>query len=165
MLEARHFIIITDHKPLIFAFKQNRDKCSLHQFNPLDFISQFTTNIRHIPQQDNIVANALSRVEAIAAPITHDTLASAQEVDNELQAILGGATALHLTKIFIPATSIELYVDTSSGTPGPYVPAPLRRQVFESLHSLSHPGIKASAKLVSQRFVWPAIQNDCRTWA
>jgi len=28
MLEARHFTILTDHKPLTFAFHQNRDKCS-----------------------------------------------------------------------------------------------------------------------------------------
>ena len=39
------------------------------------------------------------------------------------------------------------------------------RQVFNFLHSLSHPGIKATAKHVSQRFVWPAIQKGCRTWA
>jgi hypothetical protein len=27
MLEARHFVIFTDHKPLTFAFQQKRDKC------------------------------------------------------------------------------------------------------------------------------------------
>jgi len=74
-------------------------------------------------------------------------------------------TALQLTKILIPSTSVELYCDISCGKPRPYVPSPLRRQVFSSLHSLSHPGTKATAKLFSQRFVWPAIQKDCRTWA
>jgi hypothetical protein len=73
-------------------------------------------------------------------------------------------TALQLTKILIPGTSVELYCDVSSGKPQPYVPSPLC-QVFSSLHSLSHTGTKATAKLVSQRFVWPAIQKDCRTWA
>jgi cleavage and polyadenylation specificity factor subunit 1 len=63
MLEARHFTILTDHKPLTFAFHQKRNKCSPRQFNHLDFISQFTTDIRHISSQDNIVADALSRVE------------------------------------------------------------------------------------------------------
>ena len=72
-------------------------------------------------------------------------------------------TALQLERILIPGTSVELYSDTSSGKPRPYVPS-LRLQIFNSLHSLSHPGIKATAKLVSQRFVWPAIQ-ECRTWA
>jgi cleavage and polyadenylation specificity factor subunit 1 len=28
MLEARHFTIFTDHKPIIYAFQQKRDKCS-----------------------------------------------------------------------------------------------------------------------------------------
>ena len=46
ILEARHFTILTDHKPLTFAFHQKRDKCSPRQFNHLDFISQFT---RHPP--------------------------------------------------------------------------------------------------------------------
>jgi hypothetical protein len=72
MLEARHFTILTDHKPLTFAFHQKRDNCSLRQFNHLDFISQFTTDICHISGQDNIIADALSRVEIITAPVTHD---------------------------------------------------------------------------------------------
>jgi cleavage and polyadenylation specificity factor subunit 1 len=48
MLEARHFTIFTDHKPITYAFKQKRDKCSPRQFNHLDFIAQFTTDIRHL---------------------------------------------------------------------------------------------------------------------
>ena len=27
MLEARHFVILTDYKPLTYAFSQKRDKC------------------------------------------------------------------------------------------------------------------------------------------
>ena len=164
MLEARNFTILTDHKPLTFAFHQKRDKCSPRQFNHLDFISQFTTDIRHIRGQENVVADALSRVEAITAPVTHDVLAAAQETDEELRTLLAGNTALQLVKIPIPGTSVELYCDTSSGKPRPYVPSHLRLQIFNSLHSLSHPGIRASAKLVSQRLVWPAFQKDCRTW-
>lgn len=41
----------------------------------------------------------------------------------------------------------------------------MRRQVFESLHQLSHPGAKASAKLISERYVWPAMRKDCREWS
>ena len=67
-------------------------------------------------------------------------------------------TALDFEKILMSGTSVELYCDTS-GKPRPYIPPPLRRQIFNSLHSLSHPGIKATAKLVSKRFVWPAIQK------
>jgi hypothetical protein len=39
MLEARHFIIFTYHKPITYAFQQKRDKCSPRQFNHLDYIA------------------------------------------------------------------------------------------------------------------------------
>jgi cleavage and polyadenylation specificity factor subunit 1 len=94
MLEARQFTIMTDHKPLTFAFHQKRDKCSPRQFNHLDFISQFTTDIRRIYGQDNIVADALSRVEVITTPVTHDALAAAQADDDELRTLLVSGTAL-----------------------------------------------------------------------
>jgi cleavage and polyadenylation specificity factor subunit 1 len=55
--------------------------------------------------------------------------------------------------------------NTSAGKPRPYNPAPLRLQVFQSVHNLSHPGTKITAKLDAQRFVWPGIQKDCWTWA
>ena len=165
MLETRYFTILTDQKQLTFAFHQKMDKCPPRHFNHLDFISQFTTDIRHISGQDNIIAETLSRVEVITAPVTHDALAAAQDDDNELQTLLLRNTSLRLEKLLIPGTSVELYCDTSAGKPRPFVPTPLRRQVFNSLHSLSHPGIKATAKLLSQRFVWPAIQKDCSTWA
>ena len=164
MLEAWHFTILTHHKLLTFAFHQKRDKCSPRQFNHLDFIS-FTTDIRHISGQDNVVADAISRVEVITTPVTHEVLAEAQENDDELRTLLVSTTALQLERLLIPGTSVELYCDTTFGKYRPNIPSPLRRQIFNSLHSLSHTGIKATVKLVSQLFVWPAIQKDCRTRA
>jgi cleavage and polyadenylation specificity factor subunit 1 len=72
MLEARHFTIFTEHKPVTFAFQQKRNKCSPRQFNHLDYIDQFTTAVRHISRQNNVVADALSRVQSITAPPSHD---------------------------------------------------------------------------------------------
>lgn len=48
MVEGRHFVVYTDHKPITFAFQQKDRKCSPRQFNYLDFISQFTSDLRHI---------------------------------------------------------------------------------------------------------------------
>jgi cleavage and polyadenylation specificity factor subunit 1 len=48
MLEARYFIIFTDHKLITYLFQQKRDKCSSWQFSHLDFIDQITTDIEHI---------------------------------------------------------------------------------------------------------------------
>lgn len=65
LLEGRSFEIFTDHKSLIFAFKQKADKSSPRQIRHLSFIAQFSTNITHISGKHNIVADALSRLEAI----------------------------------------------------------------------------------------------------
>jgi cleavage and polyadenylation specificity factor subunit 1 len=98
MLEARHFIIFTDNKPITYAFQQKRDKCSLRQFNHLDFVSQFTTDIRHISGQDNVVADALSRFESIAASPVYEALAVAPESYDELQTLLETTNAPRLEK-------------------------------------------------------------------
>ena len=37
--------------------------------------------------------------------------------------------------------------------------------MFDSFHGLSHPGIRATQKLVTARFVWPGINTDVRRWA
>jgi cleavage and polyadenylation specificity factor subunit 1 len=116
MLEARPFIILTDHKPITYAFQQKRDKYSPRQFNHLYFIAQITTDIRHIYGQDNVVADALSRIESVTVPPSHDALAASQD-------------ALRLERQ-IPGTMASTYCDTSTGKPRPYVPTSLRLQVF-----------------------------------
>jgi hypothetical protein len=78
-LEGRDYQIWTGHSP------SARRRTSVHH---VDFLSQFTTNIRLIPGQYNIVVDTLRRVETITAPVTHDMLAAAQEVDQELQSLL-----------------------------------------------------------------------------
>ena len=44
------------------------------------------------------------------------------------------------------------------------VPPTFRQLVFHSLHSLSHPGIQASQKLIASRFVWPKMHRDIKQW-
>jgi hypothetical protein len=83
MLEERHFIIFKDHKPITYAFQQKRDKCSPRQFKHLDFVAQFTTDIRHISGHDN-VADAFSQVESVTASPSYNALATAQDSDDEL---------------------------------------------------------------------------------
>ncbi|GFV02036.1 retrovirus-related Pol polyprotein from transposon 17.6 [Trichonephila clavipes] len=82
--------VFTDHKPLTYAFRQKSDKCSPRQIRQLDFISQFTTNIVHIPGSDNIAADVLSRVSAITFPsqIDYDCIAETQQTDQELHTLI-----------------------------------------------------------------------------
>ena len=161
MIEGRDFIIFTDHKPLIFAFQQDLNKCSPRQFRHLDFIAQFTTNIRHISGVDNVVADALSRVESIIETVDYNAATEAQTQNDELRVILeSGSTTLKLKKINFPNFWVEVYCDTTSYCIRPYIPTKFRKAIFDSLHRLSHPGIKATQKLVAKRYVWPSINKD-----
>jgi len=78
MVEARRFVVYTDHKPpLSFAFHQKPEKCTPRQFRHLDFIGQFTTDIRYIAGSENITADALSR-ETMDSVMSYEALAKSQ---------------------------------------------------------------------------------------
>jgi hypothetical protein len=146
-VEGRSFVIFTNHKPLTYAFDQNLDKYSSRQFRYLDYIGQFTTDIRYIKGLDNNVADALSRIEAIGKSVDHQTLAAAQENDADLRDIVNsGTSAQCLKKIHFPDNDVALCCDISSDNLRPFVPKPLGRSEFNSLHGLSHPGIRATKK-------------------
>ncbi|KAL3195722.1 hypothetical protein MRX96_001841 [Rhipicephalus microplus] len=55
--------------------------------------------------------------------------------------------------------------DTSPKSPRPIVPVQFQRDVFDSLHDLSHPGICATQRIVTDRFLWPGINADVRRGA
>lgn len=164
MVEARNFSIFTDHKPLTFAFSTNKDKCSPRQFRYLDFIAQFTTEIRYIPGKDNVVADALSRVEEIST-IDYQALARFQDSDPELQDLILHGSTLKLEKLQPLESDVTIYCDTTTAPPRPFITPQLRKQVFEMIHGLHHPGATATVRLVTQRFVWPGIRKNCREWA
>ena len=60
MLEGRRFTIFTDQKPLTSAFFKARDPVSNRQRQQLALISEFATDVAHIPGLENVVADALS---------------------------------------------------------------------------------------------------------
>lgn len=165
MLEATHFTVYTDHKPLCYAFHERKTNCSPRQYRHLDFISQFTTDIRFISGKNNLVADTLSRIEELQMPVDLEEMAKLQATDPELADCLNNDTSLRLRKMNIPGCLSQLYCDVSTPTPRPFVPKQMRQEVCNCLHSLSHPGANATAKLVAQRFVWPLMRKNCREWS
>ena len=127
-LEAREFHVLTDHKPLIHSLQSKSDKHSPRQIRHLDFISQFTSDIRHVAGQGNPVADALSRMEANAITLDSSTtvdfqaLAKAQPDITELQTMQTDNNSLSFAKVAMPTCSLQLLCDTSIGKPRPYIP-------------------------------------------
>ena len=168
-LEGREFYVATDHRALESALPCAADRYSPREVRHLQFISEFTTDIRYVPGIANDAADALSRatINLVNNPdmVTLADIAAAQADDAELRLLrTDGTSALCLSRQPCSTTEHDLIVDTSTGSARPFVPAVLRRRVFRMLHGLSHPGIRATQRLISARFVWPSMQRDIRQW-
>lgn len=165
MLEGRECTVFTDHKPLTFAFRQKPEKASPRQLRHLDYIGQLTTDIQHVAGNDSIVADTLSRIEEASTITTVDygQLAEHQQSDDELGAILTDTnSSLQLKSVTLPGTTRTVQCDVSTTRIRPFITKQLRRQAFDSVHRLSHPGTRATTRLMTDRFVWPNIKADVR---
>lgn len=161
MVEGRPFVIYTDHKPLVYAFsKKPSDKETPRRIRQLMFISEFTTDIRHINGSDNIPADTLSRVDAILCPTALDfaELAVAQRTDDEWTKLLSQSNErLQFKQIVLPDCKKEVTCEVSTEAIRPYLPVGFREKAFHAVHDLSHPGNRPTRKLVAAKYFWPNI--------
>ena len=166
-LEGRDFPIFTDHRPLTFAMAKSSEPWSHRQARHLEYISQYSTDIRYIAGGDNAVADVLSRaaIEEIRIGVDFSRMAVLQKQDPETTAYRTAVTALKWEEIDIDDGQSMLLCDTSTGVSRPLVPAGMRREVFELVHGLSHPGTRATVGIMTSKFVWHGIAKDVRAWA
>lgn len=114
-VDGQIFHILTDHKPLTYSLFCNPHRYSPRQVRHLDFISQFTSDIRHVSGPDNPVADALSpiHIQAIhqVPPVINFTdIATAQLHDLELKHLKETSTSLKFSDIPIEGTNYLLCV-------------------------------------------------------
>nr|VZI49174.1 unnamed protein product [Spirometra erinaceieuropaei] len=166
LLEGREFTIFTDHKPLTFAMHSHSDKLSPREIRHLDYISQFTSDIRHIDGSRNEVADALSRpsIDHLQLSPGIDLAEMAAKQRRVGPPCDEDASGLQLQELPLTTGNGTILCDVSTPSHRPFVPPSLRRKVFSSLHNLSHPGSRATDKLVSARFVWPGMHKDLKAW-
>ena len=159
ILEGRIFTCYVDHKPLTYAFDQKADNSSPRQARQLSYISQFCTDIRFIEGTKNIIADTFSRIDDISInELSIGDFAKAQETDEELKNLLNTNTSsLKIHKVKFGDTN--LFCDTSTLKPRPYVPIKFRPIICEQLHGLAHLGKKASSRLIKERYVWPHMNK------
>ncbi|CAB0031628.1 unnamed protein product [Trichogramma brassicae] len=164
ILEGRSFTIMTDYRPLSFALEQKSDRFSPRQSRQLDFISRFDAKIVYTPGDENPVADALSRIDAITMPTTlNSAQISAEQQKDEQLPHLRGKARLKLHDVVIDGLSL-VCVEHKNGLK-PYLPESLRRQAFDTAHTLSHPSGRAIAKRVALLYFWPSMNKDIVRWA
>ena len=167
LLEGRHFTAFVDHKPLTFAMAKVAEPWSARQQRHLSYISEFTMDLQHVAGKDNQVADCLSRAVAGAVHLglDYNRMAADQTTDPDVQLLSVSTTGLKIEDVVFGDAGTTLLCDVSTGSPRPLIPTGWRRQAFDAIHSLSHPGSKASQRLVAAKFVWRGLKKDIRDWA
>jgi len=69
-----------------------------------------------------------------------------------------------LRLVTVPVQDGSLLCDAKTKVLRPLVPSSQRFNIFSALHGISHPGVRASRRLISTRFVWRGLANDVRDW-
>ena len=170
-VEGSTFYILTDHQPILRALHKKSARDLPREERWLEFISIFTTDIRHIKGSHNIVADALSRhldnvkeqpTETVSSlflePDSHIHLAQAE--DQELQDILNGTVAC--TPILTKTDG--LYYHQLGHYSRLYIPSKMRHEIFSSYHNLAHPGIRATTNYLTRKYFWPGMNKNIRQW-
>jgi hypothetical protein len=182
LLEGRQFQLLTDHKPLVTAMTRVSPPQSARQQRHLAYISEFTTDLRHTPGAENVVADALSRppprvaaeglpilsvppllpsppppppaAAADAQPIDFLDLSFAQPACPDVQSMLVSPSLSVVSRKYGAA---DVLGDVSTGVFRPLLPARFRSAAVLSLHNIHHPGVKATRRLVCASFCWPKM--------
>ena len=147
---------------------------SPRQTRHLSFVAEYTTDIRHVAGETNVVADALSRPsdvplsledvpDALVLPalspavnalrlcpgVDFAALSASQSAQPDL---LDTAGSLRVVQLPIPGSpDTKLWCDVSLGWPRPLVPRADVPAVFDCVHGISHAGGKATLKEVSRR--------------
>lgn len=169
-VEGRQFTIYTDHKPLCTAINSKTDR-SPRQLRQLDYIGQFTSDIQHIKGSLNVVSDCLSRFnehENEIASFSLIDLPKLQNQDEELRELINHPSEkskVQLRPVKIPDSNESIWCEISTGINRPFIPKSCRQNIFDSLHGLAHPGVRATRKLVSSKYFWPQMNVDVGYWA
>ena len=158
-IEGRQVTLFTDHKPLVSAYKKTSLLKSDKQQRHLSIITEYVADIAYIRGDQNIVADCLSRPANAVTVDIYDlpALAEQQKNDQEIESYKERLKPFKLN-------SDTILCDTSTPYPRPFVPLDCRKNIFNSLHDISHPGIKSTLKLIKARYFWPNQDRDIRTW-
>ena len=158
-LEGRAFTLFTDHKPLVSAVTFSMKQAIARQLRQLSYVAQLTTDVRYISGENN-VADCLSRPPDLNALGNEDqavdfaAISRAQQIDDSIITLLRTNQSLKIVRESVPSSDQPLLGDIFLEVFRPLVPVGFRKKIFDMLHALSHPGVRASQKLVGQRFHW-----------
>jgi len=165
-IEGRGTTLRTDHKPLTYMFSLKAEKIVDRQVRQISFLSQFLSAVEHVRGDENVVPDALSRLE-IAETTELPSLqqwSRDQADDPQLQHLIADGSTTSLRLQARDTGDGVLYSDYSTGNARLYVPDKHRRLVFNALHGQAHGGCRATLRLIKSRYCWPDMNRQITLW-
>ena len=165
LLDERHFVARTDHLPLVHAFVAKKDSWSPRVRRQLSEISEYQCTMEYIKGSNNKIADALSRYVAplVQLGIDYTQIEDAQSLDTEIEETKSSSPSL--TWQYFRFGDHNILCDVSTGRPRPYIPATLRKSVFDISHSISHPSAKTTSNLIASKYIWKSMRKDIKKWS
>ena len=153
------------------VFHSKKDQIISRRARQLSFLAEFTNDVRHVQGDQNVIADALSRIKInnitfSQEPLNYAEIAKEQREDEYIKQVLNSnvKTNLKLEEFPIEDSELTILCDVSTTKVRPIIPAKFQRTVFDTIHELSHPGIKATKHLIQERFVWYKMKQNITNW-
>lgn len=158
--------LYSDHCLLTQALLWSSDPWSTRQQRHLSAIAEFVSDIIYQPRCFNHAADSLSRApnDAMILRVDDEELAFLQRSAADIHAYQSDIISLKLHDIAPMSGGPTLLCDVSSGQSHPIVTPKLQRHIFNQLHSLSHPEVRVSQRLLGSHFVWSNLRKDVASW-
>ncbi|GFS64675.1 transposon Ty3-I Gag-Pol polyprotein [Nephila pilipes] len=121
----KHFNLLVDakHQRVIDSNTKLSSNGQLPKIKHLDFISQFSTDIKHVSGSDNSVANAFSKINALNLSTTDlQHITDSQTKDEELKTLISSNDLSIKLKPLKMGNVLEIFCDVSREKVRPYVP-------------------------------------------
>ena len=153
ILEGRVFTIFTDHKPLTYALSCSTDAWTAKQCRQLSYVAEFTSDIQHVPGQENVVADALSRPSSTSSRPLADSpglitgaspapevidwrgISSRQATCTSVQSTAASSSLQVEARLH---EGFQLLCDISTGHVRPLIPVEDCHTVFLAIHGVAH---------------------------
>lgn len=94
--------------------------------------------------------------------IDHFDLARRQEVNDGLTE--WRANNPDIQKVRFPDLNVELYCHKQGCRTRICVPEFYQKMVFDAIHNLAHPGVKATKSQIMQHYAWPGMKRKIAEW-
>lgn len=172
-LEQQECQIQCDNKALINMFHSSREQLIGRRSRQLAFISEYTNDVVFIGTNDNLAADALSRIEINNLMFLQEKdwdycdIAKEQRKDEETMHLFNQQkdNSLVIEEFQIPGTDDTMLCDTSTNKVRPLIPQSYRLKVFENFHKLAHSGMETTLKMMQTRVIWPGMRKQVSSWA